>query len=51
MREYKGFHDEPLKGKRKNQRSLRLNIQYRAIYREVKNTFEIIMLEMNKHDY
>lgn len=26
------FHDEPLLGKRKDQRSIRLNIAYRAIY-------------------
>ncbi len=28
----KGFHDEPLKGERKGQRSVRLNLQWRAIY-------------------
>jgi proteic killer suppression protein len=27
-----GFHDEPLKGKRKGQRSIRLSRQWRAIY-------------------
>lgn len=28
----KGFHDEPLKGKRAGQRSVRLNHAYRVIY-------------------
>ena len=27
-----GFHDEPLKGKRRGQRSIRLSRQWRAIY-------------------
>ena len=31
-RKVPGFHDEPLKGKRRGQRSIRLNRQYRAIY-------------------
>jgi proteic killer suppression protein len=31
-RKYPGFHDEPLKGKRKGQRSIRLSRAYRAIY-------------------
>ena len=52
-RKYKGFHDEPLKGERKGQRSVRLSKSYRAIYIEVdKNKFEIIeVLEVNKHEY
>ena len=28
----KGWHDEPLRGKRRGQRSIRLSISYRAIY-------------------
>jgi len=32
IRKVSGYHDEPLKGKRKGQRSIRLNIAYRAIY-------------------
>lgn len=52
-RKYKGFHDEPLKGERKGQRSVRLSKAYRAIYIEVKKgQYEIIeVLEVNKHDY
>ena len=30
VRKIKGFHDEPLKGDRKGQRSIRLNKAYRA---------------------
>ncbi len=50
---YKGFHDEPLKGYRLNQRSVRLSKAYRIIYRELTPTaYEIIeILEVNKHDY
>lgn len=52
-RKYKGFHDEPLSGDRKGQRSIRLSRSYRAIYIEVeKGNYEIIeVLEVNKHEY
>ncbi len=52
-RKYKGFHDEPLRGKRKGQRSVRLSKAYRAIYIEVdKERYEIIeVIEVNKHEY
>ena len=48
-----GFHDEPLKGKRKGQRSIRLNRAYRAIYCiDESGTVRFIeVLEVNKHDY
>ncbi len=52
-RKIPGFHDEPLKGVRKGQRSIRLNKSYRAIY-ELKQSgsFELIEIqEVNKHDY
>ena len=32
VRKLPGFHDEPLRGKRAGQRSIRLNIAWRAIY-------------------
>lgn len=51
VRKYKGYHDEPLKGDRKGQRSVRLNKAYRAIYKETKEHIEILMIEVNKHDY
>ena len=48
-----GYHDEPLKGNRKGQRSIRLNIAYRAIYLIDKsgaiNFIEI--QEVHKHEY
>ena len=52
-RKYKGFHDEPLAGNRKGQRSIRLSKSYRAIYIEIdKDKYEIIeVLEVNKHEY
>lgn len=46
-----GFHDEPLKGKRKGQRSIRLNRSYRLIYSFKNNLVEIELLEVNKHEY
>ena len=51
-RKYKGFHDEPLHGRRQGQRSVRLSKAYRVIYREIGDTYEVIeVLEVNKHDY
>ena len=52
-RKIKGYHDEPLKGKRKGQRSIRLNRSWRAIYREEKDrTINLIIVEeVNKHEY
>jgi toxin HigB-1 len=48
-----GFHDEPLKGERKGQRSVRLNKAYRAIYVEKsdRNIELIEVIEVNKHEY
>ena len=52
VRKHKGFHDEPLKGTRRGQRSVRLNRAYRAIYVERETgTVELLeVLEVNKHD-
>ena len=48
-----GYHDEPLKGKRVGQRSIRLNRAYRAIY--IKNNNGVVefieVTEVNKHEY
>ena len=53
VRKIPGYHDEPLKGKRVGQRSIRLNIAYRAIYtinkKGVINFVEVE--EVNKHEY
>ena len=35
IRKIPGYHDEPLKGDRKGQRSVRLNKSYRLIYKEI----------------
>ena len=52
IRKLSGFHDEPLKGKRKGQRSIRLNRAYRAIYTVQKGKVEFILVEeVNKHEY
>jgi len=53
VRKIPGFHDEPLKGKRKGQRSIRLNRAWRAIYRITtpgKITL-VLVEEMSKHEY
>jgi len=46
-----GFHDEPLKGERKGQRSVRMNKAYRLIYHVIHDRVHIELLEVNKHDY
>jgi len=47
-----GYHDEPLKGKRLGQRSIRLNNAYRAIYVLKRgNVVFVEVLEVNKHEY
>lgn len=53
VRKISGFHDEPLKGDRKGQRSIRLNKAYRAIYTEGqhKALHIISIIEVNKHVY
>ena len=52
-RKVKGYHDEPLKGLRQGQRSVRLGIKWRAIYSLSKtNEFNIIKIaEVTPHDY
>lgn len=52
-RKLKGYHDEPLKGTRQGQRSIRLNRSYRLIYRVFdRNEITVLgVLEVNKHDY
>jgi proteic killer suppression protein len=53
VRASSGFHDEPLKGTRLGQRSIRLSREYRAIYIERRDgTIEFLeVIEVNKHDY
>jgi proteic killer suppression protein len=53
VRKISGYHDEPLKGNRKGQRSIRLSKAYRAIYEVTKNhKLDLVeIVEVNKHDY
>lgn len=48
-----GWHDEPLQGNRKGQRSIRLNKQWRAIYViNIENEVEFVeVIEVNPHEY
>ena len=52
-RKIPGFHDEPLQGKRKGQRSIRLSKAYRGIYRiDDRGSIEFVVVEeVSKHDY
>lgn len=53
VRKISGYHDEPLKGDRKGQRSIKLNKAYWAIY-EMAESGEIeltTVIEVNKHKY
>lgn len=47
----KGYHDEPLKGVRYGQRSVRINRSYRLIYIVIEERILIELLEIHKHDY
>lgn len=53
IRKIPGYHDEPLKGKRGGQRSIRLSKAYRAIYivDENKSIKFVEIMEVNKHEY
>ena len=53
VRKLSGYHDEPLKGARRGQRSIRLNRAYRAIYVEYEDgKIQIVeVIEVNKHEY
>jgi toxin HigB-1 len=53
VRKVPGFHDEPLHGTRKGERSIRLSKSYRAIYIIKKDgTIEFVSIEeVTKHDY
>ncbi len=52
VRKCSGYHDEPLKGDRKGQRSIRLTRAYRAIYEIRNDAIEfVLIMEVNKHEY
>ena len=52
-RKIPGYHDEPLRGNRAGQRSIRLSKGYSAFYRKLKDgRIEFIQVEeVNKHEY
>ena len=53
VRKIPGYHDEPLRGDRQGQRSIRLSRSYRAIY-IIKDSGEVQFVsveEVSKHDY
>ena len=53
VRKVPGYHDEPLKGKRAGQRSIRLSRAYRAIYQiQHSGDAELVSVEeVTKHEY
>jgi toxin HigB-1 len=52
VRKIPGYHDEPLHGDRKGQRSIRLSGGYRAIYIVKKDSIEFIEVhEIHNHAY
>ena len=51
-RKIKSYHDEPLKGIKMKQRSIRLSKAYRAYYEIKKNKVKFCEIqEVNKHEY
>jgi proteic killer suppression protein len=52
VRRVPGYHDEPLKGNRRGQRSIRLSLAYRAMYVIRNEQMEFVSVEeVSKHDY
>ena len=53
VRKIPGYHDEPLRGDRHGQRSIRLSRAYRAIYIiQEENKVEFVSVEeVSKHEY
>ena len=51
LKTFPGFHDEKLKGERAGQRSSRLSLQYRVIYRVDDREFLVCVLDITPHQY
>ncbi|MGR3173125.1 MAG: type II toxin-antitoxin system RelE family toxin [Candidatus Scalindua sp.] len=51
LRDFPGFNDEKLKGKRKGERSSRLSQQYRVIYSVERQIVTVFVLEITPHQY
>ena len=51
LRMIKGFHDESLRGEWKGYRSSRLGLEYRVIYKTLKDQVMIQVVNLSPHDY
>ena len=52
VRKVRGYHDEPLKGARAGQRSIRLSRSYRAVYEIKRDVAKFVSIEeVSKHNY
>ena len=51
LKEFPGFQDEKLQGKRAGQRSSRLSLQYRVIYKVDRKHTTVFVLETTPHKY
>jgi proteic killer suppression protein len=51
LKEFSGFHDERLKGKRERQRSSRLSLKHRVIYTVEHDIVTVYVLEITPHKY
>ena len=53
VRKIPGYHDEPLVGRRRGMRSIRLSGAYRALYRLVRENGDVFVSieEVSKHGY
>ncbi len=51
LRQFTGLKDEALKGKWFGFRSSRLNLQYRVMYRVVRDQLIVEVIDLNAHDY
>lgn len=51
LKEFPGFNDERLKGKRKDQRSSRLSLKYRVVYSINDEEISVYVLEITPHKY
>ena len=51
LREFQGFHDEKLFGKREGQRSSCLSLRYRVIYAVEQDIVTVLVLEITPHNY
>ncbi len=51
LREIKGFHDEALSGGRRGERSSRLGIKYRVIYKVKSQEVVVEVIDLTAHDY